>query len=42
MIYNVSWNSHRLWLTSYVESDRTLKIEGLARDGSDVSELAHG
>ena len=30
----------RLWLTSYIESDRVVKIEGLARDGSDVSELA--
>jgi type IV pilus assembly protein PilN len=40
MVYNANWDSHRLWLTSYVESDRTLKIEVLARDGSDVSELA--
>jgi type IV pilus assembly protein PilN len=39
-VYNPAWDTRRLWLTSYVESDRVVKIEGLARDGSDVSELA--
>jgi type IV pilus assembly protein PilN len=39
-VYNPGWDSRRLWLTSYVESDRVVKIDGLARDGSDVSELA--
>jgi type IV pilus assembly protein PilN len=39
-VYNPSWDTRRLWLTSYVESDRVVKIEGLARDASDVSELA--
>src|SRR5262249_35293129 len=39
-VYNPSWDTRRLWLTNYVESDRVVKIEGLARDGSDVSELA--
>lgn len=39
-VYNVGWDSRRLWLTTYVESQRTVRIEGLARDGSDVSELA--
>ena len=38
-VYNQNWDSRRLWLTSYVESDRTVKLEGLARDGEDVSEL---
>ncbi len=38
--FNQGWDTHRLWLTSYVESDRVVKLEGLARDGSDVSELA--
>ncbi len=39
-VYNPGWDTRRLWLTNYVESDRVVKIEGLARDGSDVSELA--
>lgn len=39
-VYNPSWDTRRLWLTSYVESDRVVKIDGLGRDGSDVSELA--
>jgi type IV pilus assembly protein PilN len=39
-VYNPGWDTRRLWLTSYIESDRVVKIEGLARDGSDVSELA--
>ncbi len=38
-VYNQSWDAHRLWLTSYHESDRTVKLGGLARDGEDVSEL---
>lgn len=39
-VYNPGWDSRRLWITSYIESDRVVKIDGLARDGSDVSELA--
>ena len=39
-IYNPGWDSRRLWLTSYIESERTVRIEGLARDGNDVYELA--
>jgi type IV pilus assembly protein PilN len=39
-VYNPGWDARRLWLTSYVESDRVVKIEGLARDAADVSELA--
>jgi type IV pilus assembly protein PilN len=38
-VYNANWDPRRLWLTSYVESDRTVKLSGLARDGEDVSEL---
>ena len=38
-VYNQNWDSRRLWLTSYLESDRTVKLGGLARDGEDVSEL---
>lgn len=39
-VYNPAWDPRRLWLTSLQEADRTLKLEGLARDGDDVSELA--
>ena len=39
-VYNPGWDTRRLWITSYVEADRVVKIDGLARDGSDVSELA--
>lgn len=38
-VYNQNWDARRLWLTSYLESDRTVKLGGLARDGEDVSEL---
>jgi len=38
-VYNQNWDARRLWLTSYMESDRTVKLGGLARDGEDVSEL---
>jgi type IV pilus assembly protein PilN len=39
-VYNPSWDARRLWLTSYLEGQRTVRIEGLARDGNDVYELA--
>jgi type IV pilus assembly protein PilN len=39
-VYNPGWDTRRLWITNYVESDRVLKVEGIARDGSDVSEFA--
>ncbi len=39
-VYNPAWDTKRLWLTTYVEIDRTVRVEGLARDGNDVSELA--
>ncbi len=38
-MYSLSWDPRRLWLTSYEEVDRKLKLAGLARDGDDVSEL---
>jgi type IV pilus assembly protein PilN len=37
--YNANWDPRRLWLTSYQESARVVKLGGLARDGEDVSEL---
>jgi type IV pilus assembly protein PilN len=39
-VYNPAWDARRLWLTSFQESERVVKIEGVARDGDDVSELA--
>lgn len=40
LVYLPGWDSRRLWITSYVENNRTVRIEGLARDGNDVAELA--
>ncbi len=39
-VFNPSWDPRRLWLTSFTENERVLKLDGLARDGDDVSELA--
>jgi type IV pilus assembly protein PilN len=39
-VFNPSWDSRRLWITSFIEERRLLKVQGVARDGSDVSELA--
>lgn len=39
-VYNPSWDARRLWITSFVESSRMVKLEGAARDAEDVSELA--
>jgi type IV pilus assembly protein PilN len=39
-VFNPAWDARRLWLTSFQETDRVVKMEGLARDGDDVSELA--
>src|SRR5262245_20923964 len=36
---NPSWDPRRLWLNSYKESDRLVRVSGLARDGEDVSEF---
>jgi type IV pilus assembly protein PilN len=38
--FNQNWDSRRLWLTRFVEQERTVRLEGMARDGEDVSELA--
>ncbi len=40
LVFNSNWDSRRLWLLSYVEQNRTVKVEGVARDGNDVSEFA--
>jgi type IV pilus assembly protein PilN len=39
-VYNPSWDARRLWLGRYVENQRNVRLEGMARDGEDVSELA--
>lgn len=39
-VFNPNWDARRLSITSYVEAQRQLKLEGKARDGEDVSELA--
>jgi type IV pilus assembly protein PilN len=36
---NPNWDPRRLWLLTYSEVDRTVKLGGLARDGEDVAEL---
>ncbi|MFO0613529.1 MAG: PilN domain-containing protein [Polyangiaceae bacterium] len=40
-VFNANWDSHRLWLTKYVELARTVRIEGYAKDSADVSELSN-
>ena len=39
-VYNPSWDARRLWLNKFVEARRKVHLEGVARDGEDVSELA--
>ena len=39
-VYNPGWDTRRLWLINYIESDRVVKIDGLARDGADVAEFS--
>lgn len=40
LVYNPNWDARRLWMTKFVEKQRMVTLEGLARDGEDVSELA--
>jgi len=39
-VYNPLWDGRRVWLTRYDESERTVLLEGLARDSGDVYEFA--
>jgi type IV pilus assembly protein PilN len=39
-VYNPGWDARRLWLIKYIENLRQVRLEGMARDGEDVSELA--
>lgn len=36
---NPNWDPRRLWMTSYKEDNRMVRVIGLARDGEDVSEF---
>ncbi len=36
---NVNWDTRRMWVKEYRETERTVKITGHARDGEDVSEF---
>jgi type IV pilus assembly protein PilN len=38
--FNAGWDPRRLWISSFVEQARKVKVEGMASDGEDVSELA--
>lgn len=37
--FSLTWDTRRLWLTSYQELERAVKLAGLARDAEDVSEF---
>lgn len=39
-VFNPAWDARRLWLTTFKEDHRKLRLEGFAQDGEDVSELA--
>jgi type IV pilus assembly protein PilN len=39
-VINPGWDARRVWLLSFKEKARTVEITGLARDSTDVSELA--
>lgn len=39
-VYNPAWDGRRLWLEKFIESQRRVRLDGVARDGEDVSELA--
>jgi type IV pilus assembly protein PilN len=38
--YNPTWDTRRLWILSFSEERRLLRINGAARDAEDVSEFA--
>jgi type IV pilus assembly protein PilN len=37
--FNPSWDTRRLWLTSFVEEDRVVEIHGLGKTNEDVAEF---
>jgi type IV pilus assembly protein PilN len=38
--YNPTWDTRRLWIETFAEENRILKLTGVARDAEDVSEFA--
>lgn len=38
-VYNPGWDVRRLWLTSFEESNRACKIEGIGKTNEDVAEF---
>lgn len=38
-MFDPSWDAHQLWILTYAEENRKVKITGEARDGGDVSEF---
>jgi type IV pilus assembly protein PilN len=38
--FNPAWDTRRVWLTSLSEAQRNVRLEGMARDASDVYEFA--
>ncbi len=38
--FNPGWDSRRVWVSSFKEDGRVVELTGLARDSTDVSELA--
>lgn len=38
--YNPTWDTRRLWIDTFREESRVLKVDGVARDAEDVSEFA--
>ncbi len=39
-VFDAGWDARRVWLTKYDENERTVVLEGNARDGGDVYEFA--
>jgi type IV pilus assembly protein PilN len=39
-VHNQDWDPKRLWIIKYVENNRSVRLDGRARNGEDVSELA--
>lgn len=38
--YNPTWDTRRLWVKTFTEERRLLRVDGVARDAEDVSEFA--
>jgi type IV pilus assembly protein PilN len=39
-VYNAAWDARRLWVLSFIEESRLLRVQGVALDAEDVSEVA--